>query len=123
MPWQVKSNKELRVIEVVFTDTVTQEDVQDATAQALTLAAGDGPHLFLADLSDAHSMLSVQEIYAIPDQWDAARPHRNNRLALIVPGWAGKPDVRFYEIVAINRGWNVRVFDARPVSINWLING
>lgn len=122
MPWQVKRNEELGFIEVAYTGSVTINEVQEATTEALSLATGIGPHFFLADLSDALSRLSVRDIYAMPEQWEAARATRSNRLACVVPqGAVPAEDLRFYENVTHNRGWKVQVFEARAAAVNWLV--
>ena len=122
MPWQVKKNEGLGFIETVYTGVVTKKDSQDATAETLSLATGEGPHLFLSDLSEAQSKLSVMDIYVIPDEWEAAGASRDNRLALVVSERSAEPaDVEFYENVTNNRGWNVRVFGDRQAAIDWLV--
>ena len=122
MPWQVDRNEELDLIESVYTGPFTMKDVRDATAKALSLAIGNGPHLFLSDISGAHSELSVMDIYALPDQWEAAQSNRSNKLAVVVSGESLNPgDLQFYENVCKNRGWNVRVFEVRQAAVEWLI--
>jgi len=120
MPWQVERNPELGFIDVVYSGVVTNKDAQDTTAKALCLATGDGPHLFLSDLTDARSELSVSDIFELPKLWSAAGASRRNRLAVVVPEGAARPeDSRLYENVANNRGWNVRVFGTRQAAIEW----
>ena len=53
MPWSVKQNPELGLIEVVYSGRVTMDDIKGATTQALALVAESGrPGRFLADFSD-----------------------------------------------------------------------
>ncbi len=106
----------------MYTGVITKHDSDAATAEALSLATGEGPHLFLCDFSAAKSALSLANLQQAPDLWEAARASRNNRLAIVVPITAAKPeDSQFFEVVANNRGWKVRVFGARQTAIDWLM--
>lgn len=121
MPWHVKKNENLGFIEIVYTGALTKKDSDDSTAMALSLATGEGPHLFLSDLSGAHLKLSVNDLYTIPHQWEAARAGRNNSLAIIAPQKTVSPeDSQFFQDVIYNRGWDVRLFETRQAAIDWL---
>ena len=55
MTWEVKINAEFGFIESVFKGTITKQDSTDVIVEALTLATGDGPHMFLTDVLNAES--------------------------------------------------------------------
>jgi hypothetical protein len=122
--WSVSRNDLTGVIEITYRGTIAMEQVIDSTAEALAIAEGEGPQLFLSDLSDARSELSVIEIYSIPAQWEQLKANRGNRVAVVVPESAADPvDARFYENVSRNRGWLVRVFKERKEALEWLTGG
>ena len=85
MPWRVDFNTEWGCIHVVYSGTITKQDVSDATAKALALARADRPNLFLTDLLDADPRLSTIDLHAIPNEWQAAGANRANKSAIVVP--------------------------------------
>jgi len=108
MPWKVERNEHLGFIELSYTGELTKTEVQESTAEALSLASCGGPYLFLSDISSARVDLSIMEIYDIPDQWRDAGASRSMKVALVVSDESAKrQDVRFYENVAYNSGWMV----------------
>jgi len=121
MAWKIQVDPEMGFIHTVYSGTLTERDVKESTVEALALAPGDGPRLFLTDVRDAESRLSTLDIYNVPKQWDALRADRRNKLALVVPGdkkiWS---DAQFYETICNNRGWNVKVFAEQAPAIDWL---
>jgi hypothetical protein len=121
MTWKVQLNAELGFIHIVHSGTVTEQDSKDATAEALALAQGNGPHLFLSDILDAESQLSTLDIYDKPSEWEALGLNRANKLALVVPeGGKTWEDARFYANTCRNQGWQVTVFSQRQEAIDWL---
>ena len=119
--WEIELNAELGFIDTVFKGTITNQDSIDATLDALALASGKGPHMFLTDVLNAESQLSATEIYGVPRQWEALGANRANKLALVVPeGGSLWKDARFYETACRNEGWQVEVFSQRQEAIDWL---
>ncbi|MHC4117100.1 MAG: hypothetical protein ACYSWO_06300 [Planctomycetota bacterium] len=121
MTWKVEFNDEFGFIETVYTGKLTKQNKQDSTAQALALARGDGPHLFLADIQDAELELSLFDLYDIPGEWDVAGATRRNKLAVVArEGGRLWQDLKFFETVCRNRGWKVGIFSGRQDAIGWL---
>ena len=121
MVWRVEFNAEWGCIHSVYSGAFTKQDADEATAAALSLAPGDGPHLFLTDLLDADSKLSTVDIYSTPREWEIAGVSRAHRLALVVPeGGRMWNDAQFYETTCCNRGWQVKVFSCKQRAIDWL---
>jgi len=122
MTWKVQLNAELGIIHTVYSDIITNQDAKDATAEALALAQGDGPHMFLSDVLDAESQLSILDLYNTPSEWEAAGANRANKLALVVrKGGKTWEDAKFYENTCRNQGWLVPVFTQHQEAIDWLI--
>ena len=121
MPWRIEKNEELGFMEIVYTGTITNKDVRDATAKVLSLTNPDRPNLYLADISGARFKLSFMDILNITSQWEEAGRNKRGRVAVIVSEETMKPeDLRFLETAARNRGWNLRVFEDRQAAIEWL---
>lgn len=121
MAWKVQFNAEFGFIHIIYSGTITGQDSREVTAQALALAAGDGPHLFLTDVLDAEPQLSTLDIYGQPSDWEAAGANRANKLALVVlKGGKTWEDAKFYETTCRNRGWRVAVFSQYQEAIDWL---
>lgn len=121
MAWTVELNAEYGFIHTVFSGPIRNRDSNKAIEEALALAPGDGPHMFLTDVLNATSRLSVWDIYDIPAYWEDLGANRANRLALVVPaGGRMWEDAMFYENVCRNRGWQVTVFPQIQEAVAWL---
>ena len=119
--WKVEVDPKSGVILTVYVGTITKQDALDSAQEALRRATGRGPHLFLTDVLDADSELTVFDIFDVPSHWEAIGSNRRSKLALLVPArgpmWE---DSRFYETVCREEGWNVKVFSDKEEAIDWL---
>ena len=105
MTLEVKFNDEFGFIESVFKGTITKQDSTDVILAALSLATGDGPHMFLTDVLNAESQLSAFDIYGVPSEWEALGANRMNKLALVAPtGGQLWKDADFYVTTCRNQG-------------------
>jgi hypothetical protein len=112
---------ELGLIDIVYTGSITNQTHLEASAEAISLAKGEGPHQFLVDCTNAVSRLSAANIYDIPKLWESVESNRHNRLAIVVPEDAPiQNDAQFFESVTTNRGWNVQLCESRELAIAWL---
>ncbi|MBN1913856.1 MAG: hypothetical protein JW788_05580 [Candidatus Omnitrophica bacterium] len=76
---------------------------------------------FLNDNSKVELDLSVIEIYELPGFLDTAGMDRSWKRALIVPGLS--KDYIFFETVANNYGYTVKLFTDKESAISWLKEG
>ena len=121
MPWNVKVDPELGLIEDIYSGCVTNLDIKAATAKALAIATNVSFRRFLANFSDAETVdLSTIDLYALPKRWLNLQADRRNRSAVLVPDVpAIRQQAKFYESACINRGWQVQVFSKRQDALDW----
>lgn len=121
MSWKVDLDAENGFIHTVYSGTVTKDDILASTTQTLKMISGKGPQKFLSEWIDSNSKLTTTEIFAIPDEWEAAEANRGSVLALVVPDNPDSlRDAKFYEDTCVNRGWRVRIFTQQNDAIEWL---
>ena len=74
---------------------------------------------FLIDMTEAKVVPGTMSLYDAGDpQGDVAQRLKAARSAFLVPQVTG--NARFFENVATNRGYTVRLFDNREEAIKWL---
>lgn len=121
MPWSVESDAGEGLVRIVYSDTVTKEDIAAATTAALAEAPANAPARFLAEFENAEVALSTVDLFRLPHLWDEKLADRRNRLAVVPSGssftW---DDMKFFEATCLNRGRQVRVFAEREDAIAWL---
>ncbi len=121
---QVRYIEEIRVIESMFDETYTPQDIIDSTKQAISFSKNMGTNLFLADCTKLKRSRSVLEIYGIGDVFIGMNIPRGIRQAVILPAKKEiESNSRFYETATRNKGYDVKVFSDRFEAIAWLING
>ncbi len=74
--------------------------------------------LILNDMREAELNLATVDIYYLPGMLDAAGLDRSWKRAIIATNQL--EDYRFFETVARNRGYQVRVFTEKNKAMNWL---
>lgn len=121
MAWTAAYNDNLKIVELLFSDTISGADLKNATARAIALQQEHGIKTALISVSEESQSAPAVDIYNLPDQYEKEGVSRDIRLAFILPR---KPDlretVRFYEDVCVNRGWRVQTFESREEALAWL---
>lgn len=121
MPVTIRVLSEPTIIETTFAGDLTAADVGAAAVAALEAARAHGTHLHLADCTPLIGRGDVFSVYDMVEGFDALGVDRRLREAVIVqPGTAAEGDLSFYETVARNRGYNVRLFVDRSQAMAWL---
>jgi hypothetical protein len=73
---------------------------------------------FLSDLRDAEVSFSTAQIYDLPETLEALGFHHGIRRAILVR--QRTPDLSFLETTAMNRGYQIRIFDRPEAATDWL---
>jgi hypothetical protein len=123
MAWTIDHDSTNGIICIIYYDTISKQDVEEATEEAFTLAESHGYHLFLTELKNTVPAISISEIFDIPDQWDDLGFKRRNKSAVIV----SKDDlmyseIEFHVVTSRSRGWMVSMFEDKGYAIEWLIS-
>jgi hypothetical protein len=111
------------LVAVVFSGAITGAQLREATVAAAALGQKQGVMRYLVDATGVFSLPRELEFFVLPARmYDELGLERHElRVAVVVPP-AGDPQelVKFYETACVNRGWQVKVFDAREPAIAWL---
>jgi len=109
--WEIQFRSETKILEVRVTGQVVKESDRDSmTSEATQEGSKHSCSRFLVDLSKANAIYSLVDLY---NRVETAFPRlgiqRAAKIAVIPP--AGFVEKKFFETVAINRGYAIKVFD------------
>jgi hypothetical protein len=122
MAFAVKYNPELSIIESVFTDNVTAEELLMLEAQCIALAKETNSTRFLTDATAATLKVSISKLFHLPEFYQDQGLQRPVRIVVLPPtSNTGKELVDFYETVCLNRGWTVKIIGERQEALDWLL--
>lgn len=123
MPWAVKYNPKLQIVELTYTGRITERELHEATSTCIKLGKENGTFRFFVDASKLELSPSLIDFYSLPTkQYQEENVDPRSRQAVIAPtDPIAKEAAVFYETVCRNRGWMVRVFSGRQEAIDWLM--
>jgi len=124
MPRTVAWNQDLDIIEIIYQQDITPQDLEESTIEALKLARDHHLTRFLVDISEADLAAPLVDVYDLPDKrYEELGADRKNHLALIPSRTdKGMKDAVFYEYVSVNRGWMVKIFFTYKDAFEWLLS-
>ena len=115
-------NAEFHIIEITCKGKMSFEKLVAEQNPTFALAMEKNTNKFLLDLSEYEQSLSTINIMNSVSGY-GEKTTRDICIAIISPICEdARQDIRFYETVCLNRGWNVRMFSLRHDAINWLAN-
>jgi len=122
MPYAVKHDPLLDIIELTLTGSLTSTTLREATTKGVSLQKQTRTTRFLVDPNGAELGASISDIYDLPaEQYPKENLDPRSQIAVILPASARAQEIaRFYETVCRNRGWNARIFPDRQSAIEWL---
>ena len=85
MPYEVKLNPSLRLIEIKFTGTLTSENIRKSTDEALGLHFEDNVNSILIDDSGLEMVEDFFDLYDLPRQYAESGASRSVHIALVMP--------------------------------------
>ena len=114
--------EELKIIESIFGEKVTIEEMKTKASEAVELGVQKGTNLFLVDCTHLKKGGSIVQLYSIGDYYEKLDIGLGTKQAVVLSE-AVEPqrDIRFYETAIRNRGYDVRVFADRSEAIAWLV--
>jgi SpoIIAA-like len=122
MPYTIKYDPDLDVMDLLFTGEVSGNDIREATTKCITLQNQTGVLRFIVEVNGWEVVASFVDIYNLAyKQYSEEKAHRDSRIAVVLPTTlSGQVAVNFYETVCQNAGWNAQVFSDREHAIDWL---
>ena len=123
MPCSYLLNRDLNIIDAIFKDEVSSQDLKDITSEFISIEKEQGINRFLIDAAEIEVTASYMDIYYLPNrQYIEEEADRAGRVALILPTEKKQKEyAQFYETVCVNRGWYVNTFDSRDEALDWLL--
>ena len=124
MPYAVKHDPVLNIVEVTFTGSVTGTDLRETTTECSTLQKQTGVTRFLVDGNQWDVVASFVDIYDLPaEQYLNEEVYRESRIAVVLPtSERSLYAAQFYETACQNRGWNAKVCPDRQSALDWLLS-
>jgi hypothetical protein len=101
MPYTIKHDPEIDIINLKFTGEIDREDISQATSECLALQKKTRVLRFLVELNGWEVFASFVDIYKLAyEQYVAEAAHRLSRIAVVLPTTpSGQAAANFYETV------------------------
>jgi hypothetical protein len=110
------------IVRLRLTGPQTLADYRQQTEEALQLARSKKVALFLVEDQQAWNTASVLELFALPAMYEELGAPRSGKVAIVMPRDSpSAADIRFYETVCVNRGYNVKIFATEQAAMEWLM--
>jgi hypothetical protein len=125
MTWEIKSDRSLGVIELIYHGLTTGNELRKATSECISLGKETGTTRFLVDTTGMEIAASYADLFDLPQRhYSDENLTRMSLIAVIRPvsGKTGEA-AQFYETACQNRGWAVRLFSGRQSALEWLLGG
>ncbi len=124
MAWSTSYLSDSRVVLTVYSGVMPPEALIDAVQATIRLGQRQGAKRFLADCRALEGGHSIVDLYGLEKLLESSGMTRDMREALVLPQLeAPSRDVRFWETMCQNRGFDVRVFEAMAEAEAWLAEG
>lgn len=122
MGWSIHYLENEQIIVTVYAGALSVDDIKQAATETLALGAKNNVKCYLGDCSTLEPHKSLFDVYAIARFLFGLNIKHQVREAIILPG---KPlsakQLKFYETLAFNRGFLVKVFNSREDAVAWLL--
>jgi hypothetical protein len=124
MPWEVKYKPEQKMVVVIATGQVWDQDGKDQAEKAIRLLRENQAMLVLVDYSEAISEVSLPNLYRLPDQFSALGAPGHARIAVLLPRTGYRLEsYQFFELACKHAGYRVKLFAETGAAEDWLRQG
>ena len=121
MPYTVNFLDSEGIVTVVNSGVLEYKDYSEQAREAHELSLTKDSYLFLADCTKMVNNADLFEILDLPGLYERIKVSRSIKVAVLLSEDAAtNEDIRFYETVCLNRGWNVKVFSNQDSALVWL---
>jgi len=120
MPWNVQYHAELQIVEIRFIGQLTSQELHAALEQAIASSHHHDTYRCLADCSELQGGHSIVDLFNLADMLAALQLPRFREAVLMPQLAASRELISLWETACFNRGLQVRVFESRPVALEWL---
>ncbi len=121
MPWKINYLETEQIVETFYEGNLSGAEVRKAAKASLTMGLEKNTHLFLGNCTTLQPSRSLFDIYEIAKFLLELKPSRLSKEAILLPDMElSANQMRFYETLGRNRGFEIRVFNDREQAIQWL---
>jgi hypothetical protein len=121
MAWTVEYLAEKRMILLVVTGEIVDEDTREKVAETIRLLDEHHSHLVLVDCSSAETKASLPSLYRLPDYATELGAPWNLRTAVVVSKTRFRMETfEFFGLVCRNAGYDVCLFEDQASAEAWL---
>ena len=118
MPSDVAYDDKLRLIEVVHTGFVSEENLGKCTADGIAIHLEKGVNEVLISALELESFADFLDVHERPRHCEEANVSRSTRFAVVSPRSAKAQEfIQFYDNICFNRGWKVKQSKSRDEVI------
>jgi len=122
--WKIKPPEVDRYLHLIADGPITTQDVAAQVDQGIALVLSHGLPGAMIDYANAVLEMPIVDIYKLPDWFEARALPRGTRIAVVLPGDpANIHKYTFFDDVATNRGYQVRLFWEISSAQDWLLGG
>lgn len=122
MPWNTNIDDGSKFIEFTYSGVVTAQELHDAITATSPIIKTTGILRFLADCTQMIMGHSIVDLYYLIDLYEKLGLSRNMKEAILLPSpHASSEEVKFYETACYNKGYHVKIFEAREDALLWLL--
>jgi hypothetical protein len=124
MGWTVEPLDAEGFLYLIADGTITTEDVAGQVQEGIALIVSRGLPGAMIDYSKAVLEMPLVDIYKLPDWFEAHALPRETRMAVVLPADpVNMHKYTFFDDVATNRGYLVRLFWESTRARDWLHGG
>jgi hypothetical protein len=121
MPYEISFIEKSGIVIIENKGELTYDEVVTQSKEAIILANEKNSQLFLSDFSNVKVRANTFELLKFPEIYKQYGMSRTSRIAVVVTNIELKTEeLRFYETICLNRGWQIKIFLKRDRAIEWL---
>ena len=121
MPYEISYREKSGVVVIVNEGEPTYDELVRQSQEAINLARDKKSELFLSDFSNVKVRTNNIELFRLLDIYAEFGMSQTSRIAAVVTNMELKAEqLRFFETICLNRGWQVKIFLKRELALEWL---
>jgi hypothetical protein len=121
MPYTVSYLEDTGIVRIKNWGQLSMNEIVAQTREAASLSQDKHAKLLLSDFSATEVKTSLVDIFQFPDLYQKLGMDRTFKIAVLVSNIELNTDeLRFYENITLNRGWQVRIFLKEDEATAWL---
>jgi len=122
MPFEIKFLGEKGIVSIENRGELTYDELIEQTKEAINLGHENNSRLFLTDFSHVKVQTSMMEVFQFPEIYEQLGMNQMSKIAVLVSETELKTEeLKFYETICLNRGWQIKIFLQKEPAIEWLV--